>query len=88
LQQAAFIMLNMDMKDRAIDYLERAFNEIMKEPNEQMKIQELTDLGVFVYRSINTYSLGTRAEALLAKIEPYLQAAESPQDSGSSIPLP
>jgi hypothetical protein len=89
LQQAGFIELNLGKNDQAMKYLEEAFESILKEPNEQIKIQQLTDLGVFVYRAMNTYALGKRGEDLLGKIEPYLQAAQPQQNQqDSTIPIP
>ncbi len=89
LQQAAYIMLNMEKADAAMTYLEQAYSVIIKDTDEQNKIKQLTDLGVFLYRAMNQYSIGKRGEELLAKIEPYIQAAQQEQNKPSStLPLP
>jgi tetratricopeptide (TPR) repeat protein len=89
LQQAAFISFNIGKNDQALTYLEKAYRVILEEPNEQLKTQQMTDLGVFIYRAMNSYSLGKRAEDLLGKIEPYLQAPEPQQNSQvPGMPLP
>jgi tetratricopeptide (TPR) repeat protein len=89
LQQAAFIMLNLGDNNAAVNYMEASYDAIMSNPNEAEKVQQMTDLGIFVYRASQQYDLGARATALLQKIEPYLQQAQPDQQSQQpTLPIP